>query len=87
MLLAITSGARFVEIPVNYLPRVGHSSVTGDLRKAFKLGLVMIGVDPAIPPRHDRALAQAGVPPGVRRRDAVGAGERVWCGWLAAEYR
>ena len=43
MLLAITSGSRFVEIPVNYLPRVGHSSVTGDLRKAFKLGMVMIG--------------------------------------------
>ena len=29
MLLAITSGARFVEIPVNYLPRVGTSSATG----------------------------------------------------------
>ncbi len=30
MLLAITSGARFVEIPVNYLPRVGTS--VGDRR-------------------------------------------------------
>ena len=29
MLLTITSGARFVEIPVNYLPRVGISSATG----------------------------------------------------------
>ena len=29
MLIAITSGARFVEIPVNYLPRVGTSSATG----------------------------------------------------------
>ena len=42
MLLVITSGARVVEVPVNYLPRVGESSVTGDLRKAIKLGLQMI---------------------------------------------
>ncbi|MGH2614682.1 MAG: glycosyltransferase family 2 protein [Thermomicrobiales bacterium] len=43
MLRVITSGARFVEVPVNYLPRVGHSAVTGDTRKAFVLGLRMIG--------------------------------------------
>ncbi len=43
MLRVITSGARFVEVPVNYLPRVGHSAVTGDLRKAFVLGVRMIG--------------------------------------------
>ena len=43
MLAVITSGARFVEVPVNYLPRVGTSAVTGDLRKAFVLGLQMIG--------------------------------------------
>ncbi|MGI8643722.1 MAG: glycosyltransferase family 2 protein [Thermomicrobiales bacterium] len=42
MLLTITSGARVVEIPVNYLPRVGTSSVTGDLRKAVILGMQMI---------------------------------------------
>jgi glycosyltransferase involved in cell wall biosynthesis len=42
MLLTIASGARFVEVPVNYLPRVGVSSVTGDLRKAIVLGLQMI---------------------------------------------
>lgn len=42
MLLTICSGAKFVEIPVNYLPRVGVSSVTGDLWKAFVLGLQMI---------------------------------------------
>ncbi|MGH2531411.1 MAG: glycosyltransferase family 2 protein [Thermomicrobiales bacterium] len=41
MLVTITSGARFVEVPVNYLPRVGVSSVTGDLWKAFRLGLRM----------------------------------------------
>lgn len=43
MLLCIVFGARIVEIPVNYLPRVGASSVTGDLKKAFGLGLRMIG--------------------------------------------
>ena len=32
----------FVEIPVNYLTRVGESSVTGDLWKAFSLGIRMI---------------------------------------------
>lgn len=42
MLRVITSGARFVEVPVNYLPRVGESAVTGDQRKAFALGMKMI---------------------------------------------
>jgi hypothetical protein len=42
MLLTIVSGARFVEVPINYLPRVGVSSVTGDLWKAFVLGTQMI---------------------------------------------
>jgi glycosyltransferase involved in cell wall biosynthesis len=44
MLLTILSGARFVEVPVNYLPRVGTSSVTGDPLKAIGLGLQMIGL-------------------------------------------
>jgi glycosyltransferase involved in cell wall biosynthesis len=42
MLLVITSGVRWVEVPVNYLPRVGESAVTGDLRKALHLGIHMI---------------------------------------------
>ena len=42
MLRVITSGARFIEVPVNYLPRVGESAVTGDIRKAFTLGMQMI---------------------------------------------
>jgi glycosyltransferase involved in cell wall biosynthesis len=42
MLLTILSGARFVEVPVNYLPRVGASSVTGDPLKAVAVGLRMI---------------------------------------------
>jgi glycosyltransferase involved in cell wall biosynthesis len=42
MLLTITSGARFVEVPVNYLPRVGVSSVTGSPAAAVQVGLQMI---------------------------------------------
>ena len=42
MLLTILSGARFVEVPVNYLPRVGVSSVTGNQMKAVFVGLRMI---------------------------------------------
>jgi glycosyltransferase involved in cell wall biosynthesis len=44
MLLAVTSGARFVEIPVNYLPRVGTSSATGKPLTAIAIGLRMIGL-------------------------------------------
>jgi hypothetical protein len=42
----ISSGARFVEVPVNYLPQVGTSAVTGDLREALVLGSQMIGFIP-----------------------------------------
>jgi glycosyltransferase involved in cell wall biosynthesis len=42
MLLTILSGARFVEVPVNYLPRVGTSSVTGHPIKALHVGLRMV---------------------------------------------
>jgi hypothetical protein len=42
MLLTIVSGARFVEVPVNYLPRVGVSSVTGKPPAAVQVGLRMI---------------------------------------------
>jgi glycosyltransferase involved in cell wall biosynthesis len=44
MLLAVTSGARFVEIPVNYLPRVGTSSATGRPLTAIGIGLRMIAL-------------------------------------------
>ncbi|MCC6315131.1 MAG: glycosyltransferase family 2 protein [Thermomicrobiales bacterium] len=60
MLLVITSGARFVEVPVNYLPRVGVSSVTGDLRKAIVLGVQMIAF---ILRFRLRTLGQAAQPP------------------------
>jgi glycosyltransferase involved in cell wall biosynthesis len=41
-LIVIKSGAGFIEIPVNYKPRVGKSSVTGSMKKAFVLGIKMI---------------------------------------------
>jgi glycosyltransferase involved in cell wall biosynthesis len=44
MLLSLLQGLRVIQVPVNYLPRVGTSSVTGDLRKAFALGMWMIGL-------------------------------------------
>ena len=44
MLLTIASGARFVEVPVNYLPRVGVSSVTGKRIEAVRVGLAMLGL-------------------------------------------
>ncbi|MBK5110619.1 MAG: glycosyltransferase family 2 protein [Thermoleophilia bacterium] len=42
LMLTIRSGISFVEVPVNYLPRVGTSSVTGNRMTAFFLGLTMI---------------------------------------------
>jgi glycosyltransferase involved in cell wall biosynthesis len=42
MLLSILAGARVIEVPVNYLPRVGRSSVTGDPVKAVAVGVQMI---------------------------------------------
>jgi glycosyltransferase involved in cell wall biosynthesis len=44
MLLSLRQNLRVIQVPVNYLPRVGESSVTGDPRKAFLLGLWMIGL-------------------------------------------
>lgn len=44
MLLSLLHGLRVIQVPVNYLPRVGVSSVTGDTRKAILLGIWMIGL-------------------------------------------
>ena len=67
MLLTITSGARFVEIPVNYLPRVGRSSVTGSRLVAFGLGLRMIGLILRFRLKHPRALPRPSAFDGVER--------------------
>jgi hypothetical protein len=42
MVLSLRHSYRVIQIPVNYLPRVGESSVTGDPAKAFRLGVQMI---------------------------------------------
>ncbi len=42
MLLVIIKKINFIEIPVNYMRRVGKSSVTGSKWKAFILGLQMV---------------------------------------------
>lgn len=74
MLLTITSGARFVEVPVNYLPRVGASSVTGNRRVAFALGLRMVALilrfrvkAPRRLPRPDAFDGVERVPRGLQR--------------------
>ena len=42
MLLSLLHGLRVIQVPVNYLPRVGISSVTGDSGTAVRLGFSMI---------------------------------------------
>ena len=44
MLITVLKRMKIVQIPVNYRPRVGESAVTGDLVRAFFLGLKMIGM-------------------------------------------
>ncbi len=44
MLLSLLAGLRVIQVPVNYLPRIGVSSVTGDTSKAVRLGFSMIGL-------------------------------------------
>lgn len=77
LLLAITSGTRFVEVPVNYLPRVGVSSVTGKPLAALAVGLRMIllivrfrGRTPRKMPRP-AALGLDGRPTSEDARDRV----------------
>ena len=42
LMLAVAARAKIVQVPVNYHPRVGVSSVTGDRRKAVRLGVQML---------------------------------------------
>jgi len=42
MILALKKRIRMLEIPVNYMPRIGESKITGEKKKAFKVGLRMI---------------------------------------------
>src|SRR5215212_2096800 len=65
MLLAICSGARSVEVPLNYLPRVGTSSVTGKRIVVIGVGMRMIELilrfrfrGPGRPARPEAFVAQ-----------------------------
>jgi len=42
MLQIIRNNIKYIEIPVKYLRRIGVSSVTGDFKRTFKVGLKMI---------------------------------------------
>jgi glycosyltransferase involved in cell wall biosynthesis len=42
LLIAVIMRTKLVQVPVNYHPRVGVSSVTGDFRKTVSLGFEMI---------------------------------------------
>jgi glycosyltransferase involved in cell wall biosynthesis len=72
MVLSLKEQLRVIQIPVSYLPRVGESAVTGDLAKAFVLGLQMIWL--ITRKRFERRGAGAGPGDPVRaprRPDAV----------------
>jgi glycosyltransferase involved in cell wall biosynthesis len=70
MLLTVVSGARFVEVPVNYLPRVGVSSVTGKRMEAIRVGLRMINLIVRFRCTTPRRLMKA--PAFVHARSAAG---------------
>jgi hypothetical protein len=59
MLLAVARRrVPMVQVPVNYLPRVGESSVTGDFLTSVRLGLSMIRLCLAarFSPRYSRRV-------------------------------
>lgn len=59
LLLGLMSGQKYVQVPVNYLPRVGVSSVTGDFRKTLDLGFEMMAL--AAKMRMNRSKIKAGI--------------------------
>lgn len=44
MILVIKNKIKCVEIPLSYKGRIGQSKITGSFWKAFKLGIIMIGL-------------------------------------------
>jgi hypothetical protein len=44
LLISLIGKARLVQVPINYHPRVGVSSVTGKRGKTISLGLEMLGL-------------------------------------------
>jgi glycosyltransferase involved in cell wall biosynthesis len=58
--LCAANHERIVQVPVNYHPRVGKSAVTGDRRKAWDLGIEMIGLVLRTRLRADTVRAKLG---------------------------
>ena len=58
LLLGVITGAKIVQVPVNYHQRVGVSSVTGDLGKTISLGLEMIRLVVSMRVRRSRIRRQ-----------------------------
>jgi glycosyltransferase involved in cell wall biosynthesis len=74
LLLTISSGARFVEVPVNYLPRVGTSSVTGRPLVAMRVGLQMVLL---ILRSRGRVSRRSAGPPATARPEPVREREQL----------
>ena len=64
LMLAVVARDTIVQVPVNYHPRVGTSSVTGDIRIAIRLGLEMLRMVLAM---RVRPRTRRPGPPGRRR--------------------
>ena len=58
LLLGVITGAKIVQVPVNYHQRVGVSSVTGDMGKTISLGLEMIRLVVSMRVRRSRIRRQ-----------------------------
>lgn len=67
----IAHGIPFIEIPVNYRSRVGESSVTGDMWKAFRLGLRMITLVLGYRLGFERAARVQWTHPGRRQTGSI----------------
>jgi len=61
LLVALLRRTKLVQVPVNYHPRVGHSSITGHLGKTVVLGLQMVKM--VLTMRTRAATAQTIRPP------------------------
>ena len=59
LLLTAKSSTKMVQVPVNYHPRVGESSVTGELRKTIPLGLEMFAMSGRMRFAHPKRVRRA----------------------------
>ena len=62
LLVALLRRTKFVQVPVNYHPRVGTSSVTGHLGKTVVLGLQMVRMVLTMRAHADQVRQRPGLP-------------------------